>query len=61
MNYQLNWPGIFGIFTIFALLNLRGIVLYVRGYRPAAFGLFALWALAFMFLDLVRRRLQGQI
>jgi len=56
-----NWPGIFGLFIIFALLNLRGIVLYVRGYRPAAFGLICLWLLAFMFLVLVRRRMLGEI
>jgi hypothetical protein len=61
MNSQLHWSAIFGLFSVFALLNLRGIVLYVRGYRPAAFGLIALWLMAFMFLDLVRRRLTGQI
>ena len=56
-----NWPAVFGLFTLFGLLNLRGIVLYVGGYRPAAFGLICLWLLAFMFLDLVRRRMLGEL
>lgn len=57
----LNWPAVFGLFILFGLLNLRGFVLYVRGYRPAAFGLICLWLMALMFLELVRRRLLGQI
>ena len=61
MNYQFNWPWVFGLFALFGLLNLRGIVLYVRGYRPAAFGLVCLWLLAFLFLELIRRRLRGEL
>jgi hypothetical protein len=58
---NINWPFAYFLFALFGLLNLRGIVLYVRGYRPAAFGLIALWLMAVMFLDLVRRRLTGEI
>ena len=58
---MINWPFAYFLFAVFALLNLRGIVLYVRGYRPAAFGLASLWALAFMFLYLVQRRLSGEL
>ena len=58
---MINWPFAFVLFGIFALLNLRGIYLLQRGYRPAAFGLIALWLLAGMFLELVRERMLGLI
>jgi len=58
---NINWPFVYFLFALFGLLNLRGAVLYVRGYRAAVYGLIALWLLAVMFLDLVRRRLTGQI
>ncbi len=58
---MINWPFAFCVFAVFAALNFRGVFLVRQGYRMAIPGLVCLWLLAALFLDLLRRRLAGEL